>query len=87
VLDQILRLFSVTWVTFALIVNLISVGSIWWFEGWRTVSEIYNPFNPMNALLEIVLLSPAIAAAVWLDRRHRRPAPDKALRGRAASQK
>jgi len=76
-MDKALTVFIWAWIATALAVNLtavvgffIAADSFW--DGWQKVAEIYSPFNVINMLMEVLLVSPAIAAAVWRDRRRAR---------------
>ena len=64
-----LQAFAKAWIGFSLVVNVISIISVWTFDGWWKVTEIWNPFNPFNLIAEMILLSPAIGALLWLERR------------------
>ena len=63
------------WITLILIVNIGIVGlfigadSTW--QALQKVKEIYSPFNVMNWLLELLILSPALVAYVWRERRRK----------------
>ena len=39
--------------------------------GLQEVREIYSPLNVINWLLELVILSPALVAYVWRERRRK----------------
>ena len=41
-------------------------------DGWALVQDIYSPFNVVNLLAELVLVSPAIGAYLWRERRRKR---------------
>jgi hypothetical protein len=74
VIDHLLFGFINVWIGFALLINIFSIITIFWFDGWQKVTEIYNPFDIVNSLMEIALFSPAIGAKLWLDRREKRRA-------------
>ena len=73
-LDKALDWFIGAWVALALLVNaasifLIVAGAPTIWDGLLLVREIYNPFNVWNGLAEILLLSPAVAAFTWKNKR------------------
>jgi hypothetical protein len=73
-MDRALNWFVRGWVALAIAVNVISVVGIFggahgFWDGWHQVAEIYSPFNLRNYLMELVLISPAIGAYAWLQRR------------------
>jgi hypothetical protein len=41
-------------------------------HGWQRITEIYSPFNVVNFVAELVLISPAIGAYLWRERRRKR---------------
>jgi len=66
-MDRTLTSFIWVWITLILIVNLFGIVGL--FIGadstWRAlqkVKEIYSPFNVMDWLLELLILSPALVA-------------------------
>ena len=61
------------WIGLVFLANLAAiigflVGAPTFWEGWAQVSKTYGPLNLVNLLVEVVVLSPAIAAAYWRDR-------------------
>ena len=75
-MDTTLTSFIWVWITLILIVNLfgivglfIGADSTW--QALQKVKEIYGPFNVMNWLLELLILSPALVAYVWRERRRK----------------
>jgi hypothetical protein len=61
------------WVALVFIANLAAiigflVGAPTFWDGWAQVSKTYGPLNLVNLLVEVVVLSPAIAASYWRDR-------------------
>jgi hypothetical protein len=73
-MDRTLTSFIWVWITLILIVNLfgivglfIGADSTW--QALQKVKEIYSPV--MNWLLELLILSPAIGAYVWRERRRK----------------
>jgi hypothetical protein len=74
VVNKTLQWFAVIWGGLALLLNIFAIvgrfigaGSFW--AGWWRVTEIYSPFNVINWLAELAMLSPAIGAIYWLQRR------------------
>lgn len=72
--DKVLTWFIWGWCVLVVLANLAAV--IGFFvaapslkAGWIQVEEIYSPSNVTNLLAEIAVLSPAIAAAYWRDKR------------------
>lgn len=81
-MNRALLWFVRVWVGIVIAVNVISVVGIFggahgFRDGWQQIAEIYSPFNLKNYLLELVLVSPAIGAYAWLERR-RKPAAERA---------
>jgi hypothetical protein len=68
-MDRALTLFIKIWLGFWAVVNLILIASIAWFEGWGRVQEILSPYNFLHFIEEIIFLSPALGAQLWLERR------------------
>ena len=75
-MDRTLTSFIWVWITLILTVNLfgivglfIGADSTW--QALQKVKEIYSPFNVMNWLLELLILSPALVAYVWRERRRK----------------
>ena len=54
---------------FGIVGLLIGADSTW--QALQKVKEIYSPFNVMNWLLELLILSPALVAYVWRERRRK----------------
>jgi hypothetical protein len=80
-MDRVLTWFIRGWVTLAVFLNIaaiiglfIGAGSFW--GGMSRVWDIYGPFNIINWASEIALLSPAIAADIWLKHRRQKRATD-----------
>jgi hypothetical protein len=76
-MDQLLYWFVRCWIVLAIGINLIAIvgflissESLW--SAWERIAETYSPFNVWNLAAEFLLLSPAILAQLWLDRRTRR---------------
>jgi hypothetical protein len=69
--NKILTWFIRIWVAFAVIVNVVSIITLILSEGWGRVADIYSPFNVINSVMELVLLSPAIGAYFWLEHRRK----------------
>jgi hypothetical protein len=75
-MDRALIWFVRVWMGLAIAVNAIAVlgifmGAHGFWDGWQRVAEIYGPYNVMNYLMELVLVSPAIGAYAWLQRRRK----------------
>jgi hypothetical protein len=73
-MDRALTNFIWGWITLVLIVNLFGIVGLFMGadstrQGLQEVAEIYSPFNVINWLLELVILSPALGAYVWRERR------------------
>jgi hypothetical protein len=75
-MDRTLTSFIWAWITLILLVNMFGVGGIIMSadsgeQALEEVQEIYSPFNVMNWLLELLILSPALVAYVWRERRRK----------------
>lgn len=78
-MDRALSWFASAWVALAVLVNLVAIlglfiGAPTFWSGIGSVQHIYGLFNLANVVAEIVLLSPAIGALSWRDRRRKRAA-------------
>lgn len=75
-MEKILGGFIWVWVIIICLLNLIGIaGSFIKNDFWTAVVEVqewYSPFNIWNHGLNVILLSPALAAYMWLDRRRKR---------------
>jgi len=76
-MDKVLTWFAGVWIGLAVIVNTVAmIGMIWTAQtlwtGIAKIQETYSPFNYWNWFAEIVLISPAIGAMVWREKRRRR---------------
>lgn len=73
-MDNALLWFIRIWVGLVIVVNLAAVAGIIvtatsFGEAWSQVTMVFSPFNLVNVAMELLFLSPALAAAWWLDRR------------------
>jgi hypothetical protein len=62
------------WVGLVVILNLVGIVSILIAsptvgDAWNNITEIYSPFNVINVIAEVVALSPALGAYLWLEKR------------------
>lgn len=78
IFDQALGWFAKVWIGIFVILNVIAVigliataPSLW--AGIVRLSQAYSPSNVWNLAAEIVALSPALVAMLWLHRRLRHP--------------
>jgi hypothetical protein len=69
VVNKTLQWFAVIWGGLALLPNIFAIvglfigaGSFW--AGWWRVTEIYSPFNVINWLAELAMLSPPSARSI-----------------------
>ena len=76
-MNKTLGIFVRVWIGFAVLVNIVAIiglfigaGGFW--AGMGQVWEIYSPFNLINWIAEVVLISPAIGAEIWLQKRQGR---------------
>ena len=76
-MNKALRIFVKVWIGVAILVNVIAViamlvlaESLW--AGLNRFCHVYSPFNLWNWVAEVVLLSPAIGAELWLQKRQSR---------------
>lgn len=68
-MNKFLELFIRIWMALCTILVLISTASVWWFEGWAKAVWAFSPFNVINYLITLVLVSPALLASWWLVKR------------------
>jgi hypothetical protein len=76
-MNKVLNWFIRGWVALAIGVNVIAVlgffvGAHSFWAGWQRVADTYGPFNLTNWFAEIVLISPAFGAYLWLEHRKKR---------------
>jgi hypothetical protein len=76
-MDRMLKWFIRGWMALAVGINIVAIigffvdaKSFW--AGWQRVADTYGPFNLWNWLMELLLVSPALGAMVWLGRRQKR---------------
>lgn len=78
-MNKALRWFIQLWIGIFILVNLAAIAGTFLHDGfWGCLSrlqDIYSPFNIFNWIMEVLLLSPALLAARWLDRRKHSAAP------------
>jgi hypothetical protein len=72
-MDNLLTWFIWVWTALVFLANLAAiigflVTAPTLGDGWAQVSKTYGPLNVVNLLVEVVVLSPAIAAAYWRDK-------------------
>ena len=75
-MDRTLTNFIWAGITFILVVNLFGIVGLFmsadsYGRALQEVREIYSPLNVINWLLELVILSPALVAYVWRERRRK----------------
>lgn len=80
-LDKALTWFIRFWMGLVVILNIIAISgfilvapTVW--AGLAKIQDVYSPFNIWNWLAEFVLLTPALGAMTWRERR--RAASDQA---------
>jgi hypothetical protein len=78
-MNVFLKWFINIWIGIAILVNLVSMAGMFMHDGFwgglGRVQETYSPFNIVNWIMEVVLLSPALLAAWLLERRKSRAIP------------
>jgi hypothetical protein len=77
VMDKAFLWFARIWVTLVIVANLVAVvglfvGAANFSEWWSRVQKTYSPSNISNVLVELIALSPGLAAYYWHDRRQKR---------------
>ena len=68
-----LKLFIKVWIGLIALLNVLGLVGIMistasFYETWVYVTETYSPFNVWTHGLNLVLLSPAYGAYVWLNK-------------------
>ena len=75
-MDKALTVFVHVWVGLFVAANLIGIIGQFWLHGFgggiSYVQEIYSPFNIINYIISVVVLSPALGAYLWRDKRRAR---------------
>jgi hypothetical protein len=72
-MNKALHWFIRLWVGFVILLNVVAIA--WFFFGygfWGGLSSVANTFDPRNFgnyVTELILLSPALAASFWKNRR------------------
>lgn len=56
--------------------SLMDRALLWFVRIWvgvaiDRVADLYSPFNLINWLMEVVLISPALGAYAWLEQRRK----------------
>lgn len=78
-MNVFLKWFVNIWIGIAVLVNLVSIAGMFMHDGFwgglGRVQHTYSPFNIVNWIMEVVLLSPALLAAWLLERRKSRAIP------------
>ena len=75
-MDRTLTSFIWAWIMLIVVVNLFGIVGLFMSEdsdgqALQELREIYSPFNVINWLLELVILSPALVAYLWRERRRK----------------
>ncbi|NEK54590.1 hypothetical protein GUK36_35100 [Rhizobium leguminosarum] len=72
-MNKALQWFIRLWIAVVILVNVAAIAGMLLHDGfWSGLSRVqgtYSPFNIFNWIMEVLLLSPAMLAAWWLDRR------------------
>ena len=72
-MNRALKVFIGIWCAVAVCVNVIAIAGMFVHDGfWGGIGRMqdtYSPFNISNYIMEALLLSPALLAAWWLERR------------------
>ena len=76
-MDRVLTWFIWIWVGLIMALNAIAIVGMFanaesFWAGVARVRETYSPFNVANFLVELIVLSPAIIAYWWRERRRER---------------
>ena len=69
-MNKALELFVKIWIGLAVIVNVIAIIGLFIGAGgfWAGLESV-SPFNLINWMAEVVLISPALGAHYWLQKR------------------
>ena len=77
--DKALTWFSNIWIGLVFLLNLVGIIGFFlkaptFWDGVQKVQDAYNPFGPglLSTFLNVALLSPAIGAVVWRDKRRKK---------------
>jgi len=72
-MDRALTIFIYVWVGLFVLANLLGIISQFYMHGFSGgvsyIQEIYSPFNVINYVVSVVVLSPAIGAYYWREKR------------------
>ena len=75
-MDKALKVFVYVWVGLFVATNVLGIIGqflLYGFSGGISyVREIYSPFNVINYIVSVVVLSPAIGAYLWREKRRAR---------------
>ena len=75
-MNRVLGWFIFVWVALAIMVNAAALTHLFAnahsvLAGWHDVAHLYSPFHPITYFIELLLISPALGAYLWLGRRKR----------------
>jgi hypothetical protein len=77
-MDRALTIFIYLWGGLILLANVLGIIAQFWLHGFGAgisyVQEIYSPFNVVNYAVTLAMLSPAIGAYCWREKRREKRA-------------
>lgn len=77
-MDRVLTIFIYVWFGLFIAVNVIGIIGQFYLYGFSGgvsyIQEIYSPFNVVNYIVSVVVLSPAIGAFLWRNKRRAKQA-------------
>ncbi|GER02317.1 hypothetical protein JCM17845_29400 [Iodidimonas gelatinilytica] len=77
-MDRVLTIFIYAWSGLFVLANLLGIIGQFYLHGFSGgltyIQEIYSPFNVINYVVSIVVLSPAFGAYYWREKRRARSA-------------
>ena len=70
-MDRTLTSFIWVWVSLIILINVFGIAGILASAdtSWQALQKIAEIYSPANVILELLVLSPAIGAYVWRERR------------------
>ena len=82
-MDRALTIFLYVWGGLFVAVNVAGIIGQFYLHGFSEgvsyIQEVYSPFNIINFVLSVVVMSPAIGAYYWRDRRRKKRASEDVL--------
>jgi len=84
-MDRALTIFINVWFGLFLALNMAGIVGQFYLHGFSEgvsyIQEIYSPFNVVNYMFSVVVLSPGIGAYLWRKKRREKQASEDTVGG------